>query len=471
MAKTDSTKTTSTKKSTTKSTTKPTVTKSSKSLSKKHLARIEKERRQNKILTIGTISIVAIVAVILIFSVYQANISKWYKETFVYNRPAAKVGDTVITVQQFDHRVKYERYQLVSTFITYASSYFASFFQSQLYQVQNELDDTLQFGSDVLDKMISEQALVLKAKQMGITVTDEEVEAEIQANLEYYPSGTPTTPAPSATITYYPTNTLNAVQNTLTYKTPTPLPPTETPLSAEAQQTLDAAAATETATITETPAEDLTPTETPLPSPTATVFTYNAYTNLYSTVVAGIQTNSDLTETELREYIRNILYQRKVYAQLASSVSPDQDMVWARHILVADEATAKDILTKLQAGEDWNTLCMNYSTDTSNNTMGGDLGWFTKGTMVSEFEDASWALKIGAYSEPVKTDYGYHIIQVLGHEKRQLTADQLSTVQSAAYSKFIEDAKIEFGVTKYDIWAKNIPTTPAIPEEYRIVAG
>ena len=151
-------------------------------------------------MTIGTISIVAIVAVILIFSVYQANISKWYKETFVYDRPAAKVGDTVITVQQFDHRVKYERYQLVSTFITYASSYFASFFQSQLYQVQNELDNTLQFGSDVLDKMISEQALVLKAKQMGITVTDEEVDAEIQANLEYFPSGTPNTPSPSATI-------------------------------------------------------------------------------------------------------------------------------------------------------------------------------------------------------------------------------------------------------------------------------
>jgi len=465
MAKTGSS-TTTTKKSSSKSSSKT----ASKSLSKKHLARIEKEKRQNKILTIGTISIVAIIAILLLVSVYSTNITKWYKATFVYDRPVAKVGDTVITVQQFDHRVKYERYQLVSTFITYASSYFASFFQSQLLEVQNELDDTLQFGSDVLDKMISEQALVLKAKQMGITVTDEEVEAEIQANLEYFPSGTPNTPSPSPTITYYPTHTMNALQNTLTYKTPTPLPPTETPLSVEAQQTLDATTPTETATLTETPTAEQTQTETPSPTPTATVFTYNAYTNLYSTVVAGIQTNSDLTETELREYIRTILYERKVYAEIAKTVPSEQDMVWARHILVADEATAKEVLAKLQAGEDWNTLCLNYSTDTSNNTTGGDLGWFAKGTMVTEFENAAWALKEGAYSEPVKTDYGYHIIQVLGHEKRQLTADQLSSAQSAAYSKFIEDAKTEFGVTKYDIWARNIPTTPAIPDEYKISA-
>jgi parvulin-like peptidyl-prolyl isomerase len=465
MAKTVSSKTT-----TSKSTSSKTTAKSSKALSKKHLARIEKERRQNKILTIGTISIVAIIAILVLVSQYNTKITDWYKATFVNDRPAAKVGDTVITVGQFEHRVKYERYQLVSTYITYASSYFASFFQSQLLEVQNQLDDTLQFGSDVLDNMISEQALVLKAKQMGITVTDEEVEAEIRANLSYFPSGTPNTPSPSATITYYPTSTLSAAQNTLTFKTPTPLPPTATPLTTEAQQTLDAQTPTPTETLTPTPTEDLTPTVQPSPTATATVFTYNAYTNLYSTVVAGIQTNSDLTETELREYIRTILYERKVYAKLAAGVSASQDMVWARHILVKDEATAKEVLAQLKAGGDWNTICLNYSTDTGNNTTGGDLGWFTKGTMVTAFEDAAWALKIGAFSEPIKTDYGYHIIQVLGHEKRQLTADQLSTAQNAAYTKFIEDAKTEFGVTKYDIWARNIPVTPAIPDEYKITS-
>jgi parvulin-like peptidyl-prolyl isomerase len=143
-------------------------------------------------------------------------------------------------------------------------------------------------------------------------------------------------------------------------------------------------------------------------------------------------------------------------------------MVWARHILVADQATAIEVLAKLNAGEDWNKLAAEYSTDTSNSANGGDLGWFSKGTMVSAFEDAAWVLEIGQVSDPIATDYGYHIIQVLGHENRQLTADELSNSQSAAYQKFVDDAKAEFVVTKFDIWAKNVPTTPTIPDTLRI---
>ena len=441
-----------------------------KSLTKKHLARLEKEKRQNRILTIGIITIVAVILVVVLIGLFSTNISAWYKSVFVENKPVAKIGDTTITVSEYSHRVSYERYQLVSTFTTYASSYFASFFQEQLLQVQNELDDYLQFGSDTLDQMIDERALVLKAEQMGITVTDEEVEAEIQANLEYYPSGTPTMEEPTATITAYPTNTQNALQSTLTYKTPTSIPPTATPITADEQATLDAqiAAATEAALAQPTATVDLTPTEEPTITPTSTPYTYEGYTSLYSNIITNLSTNTTFTEAELREYVRVALFQRKVYLEVSKNVSPEQEMVWARHILVADEITAGVVIDKLNAGEDWNTLCLTYSTDTSNNTNGGDLGWFAKGTMVSEFEDAAWALEPGQTSAAVKTDYGYHIIQMLGKEVRQLSADELSTAQSAAYQNFIEDAKTEFGVTKNDIWASNTPSLPTIPDEYRI---
>ena len=77
-------------------------------------------------------------------------------------------------------------------------------------------------------------------------------------------------------------------------------------------------------------------------------------------------------------------------------------------------------------------------------------------------------MKVGAISDPVKSDYGYHIIEVLGHEKRQLTSDEMTTAQQNAYNQFITDAKTALGVTKYDIWASVVPADPTIPTEYRI---
>jgi len=88
------------------------------------------------------------------------------------------------------------------------------------------------------------------------------------------------------------------------------------------------------------------------------------------------------------------------------------DEVTASHILVEDEATAKDILAKLQAGEKFEDLAKQNSIDTSNKDNGGSLGTFGKGQMVKEFEDAAFALKPGEISDVVKTDFGFHIIKV-----------------------------------------------------------
>lgn len=84
----------------------------------------------------------------------------------------------------------------------------------------------------------------------------------------------------------------------------------------------------------------------------------------------------------------------------------------ASHILVEDEKTAKEVKEKLDKGEDFAKLAKEYSKDTANAENGGNLGEFSKGQMVKEFEDAVFALKEGEISEPIKTQFGYHIIKL-----------------------------------------------------------
>ncbi|WP_449295464.1 peptidylprolyl isomerase [Paenibacillus yanchengensis] len=84
--------------------------------------------------------------------------------------------------------------------------------------------------------------------------------------------------------------------------------------------------------------------------------------------------------------------------------------VKASHILVETEQEAKDILKQLQAGADFAELAKEKGTDGTKDT-GGDLGFFGKGNMIAEFEEAALALKVGELSDVVKTEFGYHIIK------------------------------------------------------------
>ena len=86
--------------------------------------------------------------------------------------------------------------------------------------------------------------------------------------------------------------------------------------------------------------------------------------------------------------------------------------VHAAHILVKREDQAKDILSKINAGENFGEMAKKFSTCPSGKK-GGDLGWFTRGKMVKEFEKAAFDGQKGQIVGPVKTDFGYHLIKIL----------------------------------------------------------
>jgi foldase protein PrsA len=87
------------------------------------------------------------------------------------------------------------------------------------------------------------------------------------------------------------------------------------------------------------------------------------------------------------------------------------EMVRASHILVGTEAEADDLVNKLKEGADFAELARTYSIDTQTGPFGGDLGYFAKGEMVSEFENLSWSLGVDQFNK-VSTAYGWHVVLV-----------------------------------------------------------
>jgi peptidyl-prolyl cis-trans isomerase C len=124
---------------------------------------------------------------------------------------------------------------------------------------------------------------------------------------------------------------------------------------------------------------------------------------------------------------------KKVYEERVKQVKPEQEL-HARHILVATEAEAKDVAARLKKGEDFATVAKEKSKDV--NAQGGDLGFFGKGQMVKPFEDAAFALEVGAISEPVQTPFGWHIIKI--EEKRDRQLPSFDQVKEAIMAQLVQ---------------------------------
>jgi foldase protein PrsA len=123
---------------------------------------------------------------------------------------------------------------------------------------------------------------------------------------------------------------------------------------------------------------------------------------------------SQIASKLMSEQFETLLYEevQKDTATLEALYESYPLQVDASHILVADEALAKVIKGKLDNGDDFAQLAKENSVDTGTAENGGELGLFARGTMVTEFENAAFAMKPGEISDIVQSKFGYHIIKV-----------------------------------------------------------
>jgi peptidyl-prolyl cis-trans isomerase C len=162
--------------------------------------------------------------------------------------------------------------------------------------------------------------------------------------------------------------------------------------------------------------------------------------------------------------------ERKAYDEAAKAEPPQQE-IHARHILLPTEDEAKAALARVKAGEDFAKVASELSKDPGGE--GGDLGWFTKDRMVPEFSEAAFKLKEGEISDPVKTQFGWHIIKIEGIRTKTFPPFDQVKDQAARYvaqkaeseeiAQLHSAAKIEL----FDADGKPLPpeTQPADPSK------
>lgn len=125
---------------------------------------------------------------------------------------------------------------------------------------------------------------------------------------------------------------------------------------------------------------------------------------------------------------------KALYDQQVKLLKPEEE-VKARHILVESEEKAKEIAEKIAHGADFAEMAKQYSKDPGTKDDGGSLGYFSRGQMVPQFEEAAFKLETGDVSEPVQTQFGWHLIQV--EDRRQRKPPEFEVIKDRLMASMI----------------------------------
>ncbi len=358
-------------------------------------ARLSRHERENmRKVWIAAATLIVLVLLVVLYGFVEEYVVK-------PNIPAAVVNGEKINRDELAHYMAYHQLSLEQQLQQMEQLQKqldpegkSSLFTSQIQQLKTQLSAPETFAKQTLDGMIDNVLIRQKAKAMNISVSDAEVEKAIQDFFGYVPNPPTPTPTPSP----MPTPTVGPGTST-----PTPLP---------------------TATVTPTP------------------LTYEGYQVRYKNYVNYLQRQTGLTEQEFHQIFLDQLLRDRVLEAVTKDVPTTEEAVHARHILIrpkvptpaavgagtptptpdpalqqfADQAAkvkAETLLKQLRGGADFAEVAKKNSDDPGSASVGGDLGWFSRGKMVKPFENAAFSLGVNQISDVIKTNYGYHIVQVL----------------------------------------------------------
>ncbi|MCP1122757.1 peptidylprolyl isomerase [Bacillus sp. AFS018417] len=169
---------------------------------------------------------------------------------------------------------------------------------------------------------------------------------------------------------------------------------------------------------------------------------YDEYKKQYGDQFDALLKQSGMTEKQLKDSVRAELSMREA---VKASITDEEAKanykpeIKASHILVKDEETAKKVEAELAQGKSFEDLAKQYSEDTGSKDKGGDLGYFGPGKMVKEFEDAAYKLKKDEISQPVKSQFGYHIIKVTDIKELKPFDQEKDRIKEELVDKKIQD--------------------------------
>jgi len=387
---------------------------------KKFIAQKEREDRQKRIIIITTISVLVIVLGLVAFGVIDRFVLT-PKVTVI------ELEDEEITADQFEEQIRWRRRnmimdvdQMLMTFQQLGGTpEVFDYFEQQLMLAVTSLQQPLMVGQEVLKALTQDIILKVEAEKMGIIVDDARIDQEIEEAFGYFTGGTPT---PAVT-----------------------LAPSITPETSDDQD------------------GEPDPTATPLLQPTE--YTEELFENNYKEFLLSVK-DIGVSEETIRDIIEISFIREEIIEIVSAEVAEEAEHVWIRHILVADEDTANEVVEKLAAGEDFVDLATEYSLDTSNKENGGDLDWFSRGAMVQPFEEAAFALEVGDISDPVQTDFGWHILESLGKDDLLLDPSAYQQLRNQAFTDWLTEKETLYQPIIHDNWSKYVPSEPALPQDY-----
>jgi len=392
------------------------------------------------------------------------------------------VNGTEITTSDFQARVRFLRWQTAEQ----VRELFAltggdiNTIQNYAGQQINQLRSPALFGGQVLDEMEEELLLQQAAEERGITVDEAQVDREVD---EYMAQTVGLVLPEEQTST--PTTEPSATPTPLVSPTPsnTPAPTVTAPSSAAATADATEAAndAQATADATEA-ADDATPTPVMSPTPTATL----AESEIRATLDAAsddyyksAQKGSDVNREVVREVFYYQALRSAVFEDVVRDVPREELQVHARHILFAfnpddprdptpptEEARAaareqaEAALRALQEGEPFADLASAVSHDTGSARNGGDLGWSSPASLDSSFADAAMNAGIGEIVGPIESQFGYHIIQVLDREVRELSPGDFSSRRQQEFTRWLDAQRAAADINRRDDWIDRVPNEP-----------